>query len=249
MNKKRTRRIRCKTCNELHERGAPCTNCSKPKKRTGKRRKTLSKDKTRCTECNIIISKIKAQRNDGKCNKCYNKQSDDVDVFITDGFVGAPTRYSDELPEFVYRFLLLGLTIKELADFLHTSVSTIYTWAEKHSDFREALNNGRMMADANVAVSLYKRATGFIIKEHGVHKVRNSTDKGMYSETLVPYCVDKEILPDFQSMKMWLVNRQPNLWRDRSEVEATIKDFDMSQLSEEERQVLLNLARNRKQAS
>lgn len=61
-------------------------------------------------------------------------------------------------PEKALKLALLGLTDEEMAVAFDVAVSTIYKWKLDHPDFREALQDGKIKADANVARSLYKKA-------------------------------------------------------------------------------------------
>lgn len=125
---------------------------------------------------------------------------------------GRPTDYRDEYVTQVKKLCLLGATDEEMADFFGVATSTFYLWQEKHENFSEAIKQGKLMADAEVASRLYQRAMGY---EHQAVKIFQF--QGAPLE--VPYT---EIYPpDTQAASLWLRNRQPKKWRDKQDMELT----------------------------
>ena len=120
--------------------------------------------------------------------------------------VGRPTKYKKEYCELVYNYSLLGAIDEKMAEFLEISVSTFNKWKLDHSEFSEAIRDGKENADSQVVKSLFKRATGTTVKE-----VRSDANGG--SETV------KELPPDTTAAIFWLKNRQKQYWRDRQEIE------------------------------
>ncbi len=128
---------------------------------------------------------------------------------------GRPSEYRDEYAEQARKLCLLGSTDEELADFFGVVPQTIYNWQASHPEFLESIKSGKMMADAEVADRLYRRALGY---EHEAVKIFQF--QGAPVE--VPYT---EIYPpDTQAASLWLRNRQPKKWRDKQDVELTGKD-------------------------
>src|SRR5689334_5989011 len=74
---------------------------------------------------------------------------------------GTPTRYEPEMCEQAHNYCLLGATNDELAEFFHVSPSTIDRWIAGRADFGDAVRQGRVVADARMARSLYDRAVGY----------------------------------------------------------------------------------------
>ena len=120
---------------------------------------------------------------------------------------GRPTDYREEYCELGYKLCLLGHTDKELAQFFGVVESTIYLWKKQYPQFSEALKNGKDIADANVATTLYERATGYEIEEEVADKEGNVV------------LINKKLPPDPTSMIFWLKNRQPRKWRDKHDLE------------------------------
>lgn len=100
---------------------------------------------------------------------------------------------------------LLGLTNEQLAEHFGVTPPTIYNWINRHPAFREALINGREIADCEVSNALYQRATGFI------------SEDGQYFP------------PDTTACIFWLKNRQPHKWRDKVTIEQRYS-FDKGEL-------------------
>lgn len=127
---------------------------------------------------------------------------------------GRPTKYKKEYDEQVFKLCLLGATNEEIANFFEVNADTIYEWQNKHKGFSEAIKKGKYKADAEVAASLYKRATGYAQDTVKVFQFQGEP-------VIVP--VVEHIEPDTGACMAWLKNRQARLWRDKKEVELTEK--------------------------
>lgn len=127
---------------------------------------------------------------------------------------GRPTKFKPEYCELAYNYCLLGATDAKLAQFFDVSEQTINTWKSEHPQFLESLKKGKEQADAIVAQSLFKRATGY---EHDAVKIFN--DQG------APMVVDyvERFPPDTTAAIFWLKNRQPAMWRDKQELDVSNK--------------------------
>lgn len=129
---------------------------------------------------------------------------------------GRPSLYRPEYAEQARRLCMLGATDAEMADFFGVGISTLKRWKEAgHPEFRTALKEGKLYADANVARSLYRSGCGY---SHEAVKIF------LYegSPVAVPYVEHHP--PNATSAIFWLKNRRPDLWRDRRDVELTGKD-------------------------
>jgi len=124
-----------------------------------------------------------------------------------------PTTYRQEYCKQAVKLCRLGATNKDLAAFFDVEVSTVADWRVKYPEFAEALKEGREHADANVAQSLYRRATGY---KHLAFKIMQYEGKPVTKRYVEHYP------PDTVACIFWLKNRRPDLWRDR--VEHTGKD-------------------------
>lgn len=124
---------------------------------------------------------------------------------------GAPTKYKAAYNEQARKLCLLGFIDKQIADFFEVSVATLNNWKKDHPKFLESLKEGKHFADANVTACLYNRATGYT---HTEEKIFNDNGTALRVET------KKHYPPDPISMKYWLNNRQPALWREKVETET-----------------------------
>jgi len=152
--------------------------------------------------------------------------------------VGRPTKYKEEYNEQVYKLCLLGATDKELADFFNVAESTINEWKIEYVEFSESIKRGKQIADANVASKLYHRAIGY---EHEDTQFATYQGEITDKETYI-----KHYAPDPTAAIFWLKNRQPAKWRDKQEIDQTIKadvkiETDLSKLSSDELQQLEKL--------
>jgi hypothetical protein len=72
--------------------------------------------------------------------------------------VGRPTKFKPEYCDLAFSFALLGATDAELAQALEITESTLNLWKLEYPEFSEALNDGKIKADARVAKSFYQKA-------------------------------------------------------------------------------------------
>lgn len=130
---------------------------------------------------------------------------DDVDLG------GRPSDYKEEYNEQAYKLCLLGATDKDMADFFGVTEQTINNWKKTKDGFFESLKRGKLIADANVADSLYKRAVGY---EHPETKVFNNQGE------IITYDVKKHYAPDPTAIAYWLNNRQGLNWKQKQSSET-----------------------------
>jgi transposase len=75
--------------------------------------------------------------------------------------LGRPTLYDPaKHPALAESFCLLGATNQQLADLFEVSISSIEEWMREYEAFSRAIKDGREVADARVATSLYRKALG-----------------------------------------------------------------------------------------
>ena len=127
---------------------------------------------------------------------------------------GRPTEYKEEYNEQAYKLCLLGAIDKDLADFFDVGESTINNWKLRYPEFVESIKRGKQIADANVADKLYQRATGY---EHP--ELITVSFQGAITDEKE---VIKHYAPDPLAAIFWLKNRQPDKWRDKREISASI---------------------------
>jgi hypothetical protein len=108
--------------------------------------------------------------------------------------VGRPTDYRPEYAERVEDFCKLGAKDQEIADHFSVTIPTLYAWQKKYPEFFNAWKSGKLLADAHVATSLYKSATGW-----------------------------GDNPPNPTSCIFWLKNRRRDEWRDKYDVDQNVQ--------------------------
>ena len=140
---------------------------------------------------------------------------------------GRPTDYRPKYNKQVLSLALLGLTNKEIAEFLEIDEATLYRWKEKFPKFSEALQKGKEKADVEIIDTLRRRAKGFaydeVTYERIVTEEEMTSGKDLTDKTVQPLyrkrVVKKFLPPDPTSMIYWLKNRRPAAWKDNRQID------------------------------
>lgn len=160
--------------------------------------------------------------------------------------VGRPSNYDpDTMPEKAFRLSMAGFTEEHLGIAFGVSAPTISMWKKKYPEFREALEKGGIIPDSNVAISLYKKATGY---SHPDIEIR------VIDGEVVKIPIEKHYPPDTTAIIFWLKNRQRDKWRDTWNIDHSglgkggaldpktlLEQFDIKQLSIDELEVVASL--------
>ncbi len=125
---------------------------------------------------------------------------------------GQPTSYKPEHCVLARNYCLLGATNEELARFFKVSPRTIDNWISTHPAFADAVANGKLFADAEVACRLYERAIGYVQMIERKEVFRGE-EKVITTKLHHP--------PDTNACMFWLRNRQSRKWRHRVEESST----------------------------
>lgn len=126
--------------------------------------------------------------------------------------VGRPTSYKPEYADLGRKFCLLGANNIKLAQMFDVADSTLSLWLANIPEFSDAVKEGREIADAQVAHSLYQRALGYQHPEDDIRVVNGAI---VITPTI------KQYPPDTGAATLWLKNRQPDTWRDKVVQEHT----------------------------
>lgn len=126
---------------------------------------------------------------------------------------GRPTKYKPEYCEQAEKLCKLGATDIEIADFLGVDVRTLYRWKGEYEEFCQSLKAGKEISDERVERSLFARANGY---EH------EEVDIRVVDKEIVQTQIRKYYPPDTTAAIFWLKNRRPDMWRDKTEVEANL---------------------------
>lgn len=123
---------------------------------------------------------------------------------------GRPSKFKPEVLEQAEKLAKLGLTDAEMADVFGVTEQTFNNWKKARKGFFESIKKGKALADANVAESLYQRATGY---SHPAVKIMQ------YEGVPIEVDYTEHYPPDTAAAIFWLKNRQPKKWRDKPEHE------------------------------
>lgn len=136
---------------------------------------------------------------------------------------GRPTKFDPEYVEQAYKLALLGATDKQIADFFDVTEKTLNNWKHEYPDFLQSLKAGKLSADGKVASSLFHRANGY---SHPAVKIHWDKDGTEYRADFT-----ERYPPDTTAAIFWLKNRQPALWRDKTENTHQLVDEDQQPVS------------------
>lgn len=119
---------------------------------------------------------------------------------------GAPSKWKDEFVEQAGKLALLGLVDEELASFFSVSKATWNNWKKNKPGLLDTLKKNKTLADADMAVALFKRGVGYSHEEEKLF---------CYEGQVISEKVTKHYPPDTGAAMAFLKNRQRKLWRDK----------------------------------
>ena len=132
---------------------------------------------------------------------------------------GQPTKYKKKYNEQVEKLCKLGATDKEIGNFFNVTETTINNWKIKEPEFFESIKRGKVLADMNVAESLYNRALGY---EHKEEKIFCTNGEVTKVKTV------KHYPPDTAAVMAWLNNRRPDQFRSKQYVESNNVNLNLN---------------------
>ncbi|SNT01838.1 hypothetical protein SAMN05216374_2324 [Tardiphaga sp. OK246] len=134
---------------------------------------------------------------------------------------GCPSDYLPEYADQAAKLCRLGATDNEIADFFDKDERTINRWKIDHPEFCQALKDGKLVSDMDVADRLHQRALGFEFEEVQAHKPKTVEYKDgkrlKETERLEIIMVKRVVPPDTTACIFWLKNRREVGWRERQE--------------------------------
>ena len=125
---------------------------------------------------------------------------------------GRTPSYTPDYCPIAYKFCLLGATNEDLADVFEVSRNTIGNWLARYPEFKKAAQDGRDVADADVAQALLQKATGFSHEDVKILLKDGEAEQIEYN---------RYFPPDTQAAIFWLRNRRRKQWRELIEHEHT----------------------------
>lgn len=118
------------------------------------------------------------------------------------------TKFNAETVEQARKLAMLGLTQEEMAKFFEVGERTFKDWLARYDDLRAAVKEGGAIADAEVTLSLFKRACGYSHPEDDIRTI--SVGDGCSEIVITPTI--KHYPPDTMACMYWLNNRQRGRW-------------------------------------
>jgi hypothetical protein len=128
--------------------------------------------------------------------------------------IGRPSGYKPAYIDQAFKFCLLGLDDKRIAELLGTSRAGLDRWKRAYPRFREAFERGRDSADAAVAGALYKRAMGY---SHPAEKISFAKDG-----TVLRARYTMHYPPDPTALAFYLSNRSRAIWQTKPSAELNV---------------------------
>lgn len=120
-----------------------------------------------------------------------------------------------------------GLIDADIAKKMCISRSTLAVWRKKYEAIDAALRETKEIVDRQVEMSLFDRAIGQTVTLKKPFKVKKitydpSTGKKISEEEVIEYADQEEYIPaDTKAITFWLINRKPDEWKQKIEVETS----------------------------
>lgn len=127
---------------------------------------------------------------------------------------GRPRKFRPEYIEQARKLIERGATVMELADFFNVNPATIWHWGQREPEFFNALRIDDAAATDRVKRSLFERAVGYTTISEKI-----TVDAKTGKVTRTPF--REHVPPDVSAASLWLRNKAPSEWRDRSEQHVT----------------------------
>ena len=105
-----------------------------------------------------------------------------------------------------------GLNVSEACLVMGVPLPTLYdVWYVKDPDLKYMAENIAMLQNAKIKKSLFKRAQGRTYLSRSRTRTTGQGAEGRIDMT-VESVVEKEVEPDVNAIKLWLINRDPDNW-------------------------------------
>lgn len=152
-------------------------------------------------------------------------------------------KYEESMPNEVRRLARFGLTNEEIAEFYGIGLVTLERYKRDIPEFRQALDEGRMIDSMKVVDSLHKQALGYEVVEHEIsqHMRKDGKIVELHRTTT------KHVQPNVTAAIYLLKTRHGDKWMDVIKTEQTnnlnimVKNVDFSDMSTEELMTLKKL--------
>ena len=123
-----------------------------------------------------------------------------------------------------------GMVDRELAQAMGISRTTLNKWRDKFPQMAAVLKCGKEVADRKVENALFEKCTGKTVVLKKPVKVRHTeydkvTGKKISEHEEIEYAEQEEYIPaDTKAITFWLINRKPDAWKNKVEIEHNEDD-------------------------
>jgi hypothetical protein len=149
--------------------------------------------------------------------------------------------FNREYCDLARNYCLLGAIDQDLANFFGVCIATIQNWKLRHPEFVKAIREGKEVADAKVAESLFHRACGYEHPDTHFSVVSDGQGEGSHVEKEE---IIKHYPPDSTACIFWLKNRKPDRWTDKKDIEAKVdmrNTVNYDKISKEDREKIAEI--------
>jgi len=131
----------------------------------------------------------------------------------------AKLKYTEDFPKIAEDLARQGLRDEDIARKLGISKDTYYKYQKQFPDFADAIKKGKAPVDFEVENALLKRALGYEYEEVHVELEPEAESDRPSNRVKSIRRVKKFTPPDTAACIFWLLNRRPDIWRDRKHLE------------------------------
>lgn len=124
--------------------------------------------------------------------------------------VGRPSVLTEFVKEKIVQLVLEKKTNAQICEIIGINPKTLGEWQKRDQELRITIKEAKARVDTIVEDTLIHRALGY---SHPEEKIMVINDQIVRVETT------KHYPPDTASMIFWLKNRQPEKWREKTEIE------------------------------
>lgn len=133
----------------------------------------------------------------------------------------------------------MGLSEMQIACNLGISRASLENYKKANLDILNSLKRGKNQADFKVENALYKKSTGYVIKETVAVKCKDTyyddNNNKCQKEYLDTVEIEKEVPAETNAIKFWLINRKQGKWKDnptRAEIDKALLEIKKDEADE-----------------
>lgn len=132
--------------------------------------------------------------------------------------MGRPSNFNDSVAGAIIALFKDGKTESQVSEILGIHINTLKNWKKLNPDFMAAAKEAKNMADELVEAALFTRAIGYAHKDVKIMSYEGVSFEHEYI---------KQVEPDPNAAQFWLRNRQPDKWREKSQLDIEAKHIQI----------------------